>query len=98
MAVIGPTISQAAYEVGPEFVERFMDADPTTRGSSRGQGGKAQFDLPATDSPAEGGGRGGRAHGRGTALMRIRRASSPTAGACILREADYGRLISAIRV
>lgn len=27
-AVIGPTISQASYEVGPEFRDRFLDADP----------------------------------------------------------------------
>ena len=27
-AVIGPAISQRAYEVGPEFVERFLDDDP----------------------------------------------------------------------
>src|SRR6056297_1773629 len=28
VAVIGPSISQNAYEVGPEFVERFVDEDP----------------------------------------------------------------------
>jgi len=28
VAVIGPSISQRAYEVGPEFMERFMDDDP----------------------------------------------------------------------
>ena len=27
-AVIGPSISQRAYEVGPEFLERFLDNDP----------------------------------------------------------------------
>lgn len=27
-AAIGPCISQAAYEVGPEFIARFRDADP----------------------------------------------------------------------
>jgi len=31
VAVIGPMISQAAYEVGPEFPERFTDADPSNR-------------------------------------------------------------------
>jgi YfiH family protein len=30
-AVIGPTISQAVYEVGPELLERFMDEDKTSR-------------------------------------------------------------------
>ncbi|MES0880725.1 peptidoglycan editing factor PgeF [Roseibium sp. SCP14] len=28
VAVLGPTISRTAYEVGPEFHERFADADP----------------------------------------------------------------------
>jgi len=46
-AAIGPTISQRAYEVGPEFVERFLDED---RGFSRffagGTGDRAMFDLP----------------------------------------------------
>jgi polyphenol oxidase len=37
VAVIGPTISQAAYEVGPEFVERFLDADPGERAVLRGE-------------------------------------------------------------
>ncbi len=47
-AVIGPTISQAAYEVGPEFVERFSDTDPDTlRFFAGGDGDRAQFDLPA---------------------------------------------------
>ena len=26
VAVLGPTISQAAYEIGPEFIQRFIDA------------------------------------------------------------------------
>ena len=47
-AVVGPTISQAAYEVGPEFVERFVDEDPeTARFFAGGGAGRAQFDLPA---------------------------------------------------
>ncbi|MEM9059570.1 MAG: peptidoglycan editing factor PgeF [Pseudomonadota bacterium] len=45
---IGPVISQRAYEVGPEFVERFLDDDPDN-GSyfAAGQGDRAMFDLPA---------------------------------------------------
>lgn len=46
-AVVGPTISQQAYEVGPEFRDRFLAAD---RGYGRffadGQGGRPHFDLP----------------------------------------------------
>lgn len=46
-AVIGPTISQRAYEVGQEFLERFLDADPNNaRFFVNGAEGKYQFDLP----------------------------------------------------
>jgi len=48
-AVIGPTISQDAYEVGADFVERFLADEPesaaffiTDEGS-----GEPHFDLPA---------------------------------------------------
>ena len=45
-AVIGPSISQAAYEVGPEFFERFADEDPdNTRFFINGFGEKYHFDL-----------------------------------------------------
>jgi hypothetical protein len=47
VAAVGPTISQAAYEVGPEFLERFLDAD---RGHGRffidGEADRLNFDLP----------------------------------------------------
>lgn len=47
IAVIGPCISQRAYEVGPEFLERFIDADPdNARYFANGNDGKYQFDLP----------------------------------------------------
>jgi YfiH family protein len=46
-AVVGPTISQAAYEVGPEYVERFLDEDPEHgRFFAGGRGDRAMFDLP----------------------------------------------------
>lgn len=46
-AVIGPTISQAAYEVGPEFFDRFRDDDPeNTRFFIGGMGDRLHFDLP----------------------------------------------------
>lgn len=45
-AVIGPSISQAAYEVGPEFLETFLDTDPLyARFFAQGAGDKMQFDL-----------------------------------------------------
>lgn len=46
-AVIGPCISQANYEVGPEFFDRFMEDDPdNARFFAGGQGDRMQFDLP----------------------------------------------------
>ncbi len=48
-AVLGPTISANAYEVGPEFSARFVEAEPKNarffRPSSRD--GHSMFDLPA---------------------------------------------------
>lgn len=47
-AVVGPTIQQNSYEVGPEFVDRFLSRDPAhSRFFVPGAAGKAQFDLPA---------------------------------------------------
>jgi len=46
-AVIGPCISQAAYEVGPEFFEEFQSEDPDcTRFFANGTGDRLLFDLP----------------------------------------------------
>lgn len=49
VAVLGPTISQPSYEVGPEFETRFAAADPANRRffvpSARAD--HFQFDLPA---------------------------------------------------
>jgi len=46
-AVIGPCISQTAYEVGPEFLDAFRDEDPAnTRFFANGTGDRLLFDLP----------------------------------------------------
>ncbi|MEP3688699.1 MAG: peptidoglycan editing factor PgeF [Sulfitobacter dubius] len=46
-AVIGPSISQRAYEVGPEFLDSFMNADPEfARYFAQGEGDRLHFDLP----------------------------------------------------
>lgn len=46
-AAIGPSISQRAYQVGPEFFETFLDEDPeNTRFFSGGDGDRMHFDLP----------------------------------------------------
>lgn len=47
-AVIGPTISQRNYEIGPEFIERFLDDNPeTSQFFTNGENGRYQFDLPS---------------------------------------------------
>jgi len=98
VAVIGPTISQAAYEVGPEFPARFTEADPANaryfKPSERA--GHAMFDLPAYLAGRL------RAEGVGQVIdlslctfsdeerfFSYRRATHRN-------EKDYGRLISAI--
>ncbi len=99
-AVIGPTISQAAYEVGQEFLERFLDEDPQYQRFFAGgkSPDKYQFDLP------------------GFAAFRLRNAGIAEAewsGHCTYAdparffsfrrsfhrgEPDYGRLAAAIRL
>jgi len=102
-AVIGPCISQAAYEVGPEFFDAFTLDDPETarffaNGPAEAPGERMLFDLP------------------GYGLSRLRAAGVGRAawtGHCTYRdpdrfysyrrtthagEADYGRLISVIRL
>jgi YfiH family protein len=98
-AVIGPTISQSAYEVGPEFFEAFTDDD---RDSARffiaGQDGRYLFDLPAMGlSRLRAAGVG---HAEWTRHCTYRDSErffsyrrTTHAG-----EADYGRLISTIRL
>ena len=47
-AVIGPCISQKAYEVGPEFLEEIChDAPDALRFFAQGKGDRYQFDLPS---------------------------------------------------
>jgi len=96
-AVIGPCISQRAYEVGPEFVERFVDEDPSfARFFATGAGDRAQFDLPGFGLERL------RGFGVGEALWtRHCTYSDPERFFSYRRsvhekQADYGRLISII--
>ena len=98
-AVIGPTISQAAYEVGPEFVESFVDDDrETARFFAQGQGDRALFDLPGYAL--------WRLRAAGVGLAEWTRHCTyrdPARFYSYRRtthagEADYGRLISCIRL
>lgn len=98
-AVIGPSISQAAYEVGPEFLEDFIAEDPAhSRFFANGENGRYQFDLPGFGLHCLR--RAGVGHAEWTRhctyadqarFYSYRRATH--AG-----EADYGRLISVIRL
>ena len=98
-ATIGPTISQKAYEVGPEFFETFTDDDPfTQRFFAQGQGDRMLFDLPAYGQY--------RLRSAGVGLAQWTRHctySDPDRFYSYRRtthagEADYGRLISVIRL
>jgi polyphenol oxidase len=98
-AVIGPTISQAAYEVGPEFLEAFLAEDPEYgRFFAGGTGDRVQFDLPAFGLHRL------RRAGIGRAeWTRHCTYASPDQFYSYRRsvhahEADYGRLISIIRL
>ncbi|MCZ0814263.1 MAG: peptidoglycan editing factor PgeF [Pseudomonadota bacterium] len=98
-AVIGPTISQGAYEVGPEFLEEFIADDPAnTRFFANGKDGRYLFDLTAYGLERLRAAGVGQAewtrhctYGDPERFFSYRRA-------CHAGEADYGRLISAIRL
>ncbi|SDK21841.1 peptidoglycan editing factor PgeF [Aliiruegeria lutimaris] len=99
VAVIGPTISQRAYEVDWDFYDQFVADDPESQRFFAGNGGeKAQFDLPAYGLHRM------RRAGIGQALWtRHCTYSDPQRFFSYRRtvhrkEADYGRLISVIRL
>lgn len=98
-AVIGPSISQAAYEVGPDFLEDFIADDPdNARFFANGHDGRYHFDLPGFGLHRLRRAGVGQAewtrhctYGDAARFYSYRR--STHAG-----EADYGRLISTIRL
>lgn len=98
-AVIGPSISQAAYEVGPEFFETFMAEDPGFgRFFAGGAGDRMHFDLPGFGLYRL------REAGVGSAEWTRHCTYSDAERFYSYRrtthasEADYGRLIAAIRL
>ena len=98
-AVIGPSISQAAYEVGPEFIEAFLAEDSdNARFFANGEDGRYQFDLPGFGLHRL------RQSGIGQAeWTRHCTYADPERFYSYRRtthagEADYGRLISVIRL
>ena len=96
-AVIGPSISQRAYEVGPEFMDSFMAADPGfARYFAQGEGDRLHFDLPGFGlNRLRAAGVGHAEWTRHCTYADAKRFFSyrRTTHA---KEADYGRLISAI--
>ncbi|SFD55062.1 peptidoglycan editing factor PgeF [Roseivivax sediminis] len=97
-AVIGPSISQRAYEVGPDFLDAFIaDAPENARFFAGGHGDRLHFDLPGFGME--------RLRRAGVEAEWTRHCTYYDAErffsyrrATHAREADYGRLISAIRV
>jgi YfiH family protein len=98
IAVIGPMISKGAYEVGPEFPERFTSADPSNSHffTRSDRAGHHMFDLPGyleNRLKSEGVGMvanlGLCTFGDEDRFFSYRRATHRN-------EKDYGRLISAI--
>lgn len=99
VAVIGPAISQAAYEVGPEFFDDFMADDPeNARFFAGGDGDRLHFDLPGFGLHRLR--QAGVGHAEWTRhctysdadrFFSYRRSTH-------LGEVDYGRLLSAIRL
>ncbi|WP_118138007.1 peptidoglycan editing factor PgeF [Oceanicella sp. SM1341] len=97
-AAVGPCISQRAYEVGPEFLDTFLAEDPAyARHFANGTGDRMLFDLPgfvlgrlrAMGLEAEWTGHCTYSDpGRFFSFRRTTHAG----------EADYGRLISIIRL
>jgi len=97
-AVIGPCISQRAYEVGPEMLDTFMaEDDDYARFFAQGQEDRMLFDLP----------------GFGLSRLRAAGVEAEWTGHCTYsdpgqfysfrrtthaKEADYGRLIATIRL
>jgi YfiH family protein len=98
-AVIGPTISQAAYEVGPEFLDGFLQDDPDSqRFFATGTGDRMLFDLPGYSLQRLR--QAGVGHAEWTRHCTYR---DPERFFSFRRtthagEADYGRLISVIRL
>ena len=98
-AVIGPTISQAAYEVGPEFLDRFRaEDDEATRFFANGKGDRMLFDLPGYGLYRLRQAGVGHAEWTGHCTYRDPARFYSFRRTTHAAEADYGRLISTIRL
>ena len=98
-AAIGPTISQAAYEVGPEFLDRLRDEDPESlRHFANGTGDRMLFDLPGYGLHRLRSAGVGQAEWIGHCTYRDATRFYSYRRTTHAGEADYGRLISTIRL
>ncbi len=98
-AVIGPTISQTAYEVGPEFFETFTDDDPASaRFFINGKADRMLFDLPGYGLQRLRQAGVGHAEWSRHCTYRDPDRFYSFRRTTHNREADYGRLISVIRL
>ncbi|SHH98498.1 peptidoglycan editing factor PgeF [Marivita hallyeonensis] len=97
-AVIGPSISQRSYEVGPEFLDEFLADDPqNARFFANGSEDRFHFDLPAFGLH--------KLRATGVTAEWTRHCTYEDADRFFsyrrsthAKEADYGRLISVIRL
>ena len=99
VAVLGPSIGRDNYEVGPEFVERFLAHDPSYAAyfSPSENEGHAMFDLPALtvrrlqQAGVQPGQLGLCTYADADRFFSYRRTTHA-------REPDYGRQVSAIAI
>ncbi|MBD8907389.1 peptidoglycan editing factor PgeF [Methylorubrum zatmanii] len=97
VAVLGPTISQASYEVGADFEARFRAEVPDSAQFFReGRPGHAQFDLPAFILARLAQAEVGEAVSLGLCTYEDPERFFSFRRTTHRNEADYGRLISAI--
>jgi len=99
VAVIGPAIGQDSYEVGPEFLDMFRSSDPgNLRFFATGEGDRYRFDLPGYGlSRLRAAGIAHAEWTRHCTYSDDTRFYSCRRG-LHRREADFGRLISSIRL
>lgn len=99
VAVIGPTISQRAYEVGPEFLDTFEAEDSDSlRFFANGTGDRYLFDLPGYSLARLRTAGVARAEWIGQCTYSDPDRYYSYRRACHEKAPDYGRLISAIRL
>jgi len=98
-AVIGPTISQRNYEVGPEFLDSFLTMDRNNdQFFVAGKSDRAHFDLPAYGLHILRDAGVGQAQWTGHCTYADEDRFFSYRRATHRKEADYGRLISVIRL